>query len=82
MSTEISESDIRSRAYELWRAAGSPEGQDEDFWHEARTKLKQPEANEEPELNDAVKEGTHDKDARVTAFSAPELESSKSKQNP
>ena len=27
---------IRERAYHLWREAGSPEGRDEEFWHQAR----------------------------------------------
>jgi hypothetical protein len=26
---------VRDRAYHLWLDAGSPEGQDDDFWHEA-----------------------------------------------
>lgn len=29
------EEEIRARAYELWREAGEPEGQDESFWRQA-----------------------------------------------
>ncbi|MBC8642900.1 DUF2934 domain-containing protein [Caballeronia sp. EK] len=35
MSTEFAESDTRSRGYEPWLAAGSPEGHDDNFWYEA-----------------------------------------------
>jgi hypothetical protein len=27
---------IREQAYELWQKAGSPEGEEEEFWHQAR----------------------------------------------
>lgn len=30
---------IRDRAYALWVEAGSPEGDDERFWHEAERQL-------------------------------------------
>jgi hypothetical protein len=58
MSTENSESDIRSRAYELWLAAGSPEGHDDDFWHEARARLINTPENGETRMGDEVAEGT------------------------
>ena len=34
-----SEEAIRDRAYALWVEAGSPEGDDERFWHEAERQL-------------------------------------------
>lgn len=30
---------IRARAYELWKAAGCPDGQDEAHWHQAASEL-------------------------------------------
>ena len=30
---------VRDRAYALWENAGSPEGQDWDFWHQAEREL-------------------------------------------
>jgi hypothetical protein len=30
---------IRDRAYALWEAAGSPEGDDQRFWHQAEREL-------------------------------------------
>ena len=60
MSISISESDIRRRAYELWLAAGSPEGHDDDFWHEARARLTNTSENRETRMGDEVAEGTLD----------------------
>jgi hypothetical protein len=34
------EEDIRSRAYDLWREAGEPEGQDEEYWLLAEQELR------------------------------------------
>jgi hypothetical protein len=34
-----SEEAIRDRAYALWMEAGSPEGEDQRFWHEAERQL-------------------------------------------
>jgi hypothetical protein len=34
-----SEEAIRDRAYALWVEAGSPEGDDQRFWHEAERQL-------------------------------------------
>lgn len=31
---------IRTRAHELWELAGSPDGRDDEFWHEAERELK------------------------------------------
>lgn len=33
------EEDIRTRAYQLWLAAGSPDGRAEEYWEEARQQL-------------------------------------------
>lgn len=35
----VSEDDIRDRAYALWQEAGSPEGDDKRFWHDAERQL-------------------------------------------
>lgn len=37
--TDISEDDIRARAYALWEAAGCPEGSHEEHWLEALRQL-------------------------------------------
>ena len=34
------EEQIRVRAHQLWEAAGSPEGREDEFWHEAERELK------------------------------------------
>jgi hypothetical protein len=39
--TNISEDDIRTRAYALWEAAGCPDGSDEELWLEALRQLKE-----------------------------------------
>ena len=44
---------IRTRAYFLWREAGSPEGGAEKFWHQARAL----EFEEEDAINRAESEG-------------------------
>jgi hypothetical protein len=41
MSKEIEEQEIRERAYLLWQEAGSPEGQEDEFWIKAKEKLAQ-----------------------------------------
>jgi hypothetical protein len=42
--TTGSDDDIRSRAYELWLEAGSPEGHADEFWEQARSQLEELEA--------------------------------------
>ncbi|MBI0434987.1 DUF2934 domain-containing protein [Roseomonas sp. KE0001] len=39
MSGEDQEARIRQRAYELWEAAGRPEGQADSFWYQASTEV-------------------------------------------
>ena len=39
MSKEIEELEIRERAYALWQEAGSPEGQEDEFWNKAKEAL-------------------------------------------
>jgi hypothetical protein len=39
MSTEIADHDIRELAYALWQQAGSPEGQEDEFWNHAKDQL-------------------------------------------
>ena len=34
------EEDIRTRAYDLWKQAGEPEGRDEEFWLLAEQELR------------------------------------------
>ena len=34
-----SKEEIRSKAYQLWKDAGEPEGQSEAFWYEAEKEL-------------------------------------------
>lgn len=38
-ATSPSKSEIETRAYELWEAAGSPDGQSDQFWSEAEKEL-------------------------------------------
>ncbi|MBB4261453.1 MULTISPECIES: DUF2934 domain-containing protein [unclassified Bradyrhizobium] len=44
------EEEIRTKAYQLWKEAGEPEGQAEFFWHQAQEELGQeaPELGEPP----------------------------------
>lgn len=37
--TSAHENRIRQRAHQLWVQAGSPEGRDEEFWHEAEAQI-------------------------------------------
>ena len=39
-SAKINESEIGMLAYQMWEKAGSPHGQDWQFWFEAETKLR------------------------------------------
>jgi DUF2934 family protein len=41
METEMSRTheEIRDRAYALWVDAGSPDGREEEFWHQAEAEL-------------------------------------------
>ena len=36
MSDNTNEQEIRECAYTLWQEAGSPEGQETEFWHKAK----------------------------------------------
>jgi DUF2934 family protein len=44
---EISEEQIRVRAYQLWELAGRPFGDDDRFWREAEAELKFQQARDE-----------------------------------
>ena len=35
----LSEEEIRSRAYQLWKQAGAPEGSKDTFWYQAEKEL-------------------------------------------
>jgi len=37
--TKATEDRIRTRAHQLWEAAGKPEGREDEFWHEAEREL-------------------------------------------
>jgi hypothetical protein len=39
MSDEVQEHEIRERAYKLWQDAGSPEGQENEFWEKAKDQI-------------------------------------------
>jgi DUF2934 family protein len=36
---DIPDQDIRRRAYQLWQAAGEPEGQADQFWYQAEREI-------------------------------------------
>ena len=38
---DVTEAQIRDRAYGIWQAAGRPEGQAEAHWHQAEAELRQ-----------------------------------------
>ena len=40
-----SEDQIRTRAHQLWEAAGKPDGHDQEFWAEAERQLAEDAAN-------------------------------------
>jgi hypothetical protein len=44
MTYAISDEKIRTRAYELWLEAGSPEGRDDEFWRQAQSEVSASEA--------------------------------------
>ncbi|TCH99377.1 DUF2934 domain-containing protein [Roseococcus sp. SYP-B2431] len=47
---ELLQQRIRERAYELWEEAGSPEGEEQRFWHAARIDIDQQEAKLDKEV--------------------------------
>ena len=48
----LREQRIRGKAYQLWQEAGSPEGEDEHFWHQGCAATDQ----EEEALDETVEE--------------------------
>jgi hypothetical protein len=36
---EFSHDEIRKYAHQLWEKAGCPEGQSEEFWHQAKSEM-------------------------------------------
>ncbi|MBS7811166.1 DUF2934 domain-containing protein [Roseococcus pinisoli] len=48
--SDIVEQRIRETAFKLWQQAGSPEGQDEIFWHRAKEDIAAQEAKLDNEL--------------------------------
>ena len=51
-----SEDSIRTRAHQLWEAAGKPEGRDWEFWIEAERQLTEDVANNRDEKSDTFLE--------------------------
>ncbi len=51
-----SEEQIRQRAYALWKAAGEPEGREDEFWHRAQSEIAEAQMPQ-PEVGTVV---THD----------------------
>lgn len=43
---------IRERAHQLWEAAGSPEGREQEFWYQAERELKGDLSNNPVEKSD------------------------------
>lgn len=40
---------IRERARQIWLAAGTPNGKDEEFWHQAEAEINTADANRGPQ---------------------------------
>jgi hypothetical protein len=51
-SSDLSDEDIRARAYRLWQAAGEPYGDEDRFWHEARKQLLAEKGDVPPGMTD------------------------------
>jgi hypothetical protein len=51
-TSQLSESEVRARAYELWQAEGCPDGKAEEFWHRACAELASSEADYDTSLED------------------------------
>jgi hypothetical protein len=45
MSDDTNEAEIRECAYRLWQEAGSPEGQETEFWHQAKALIAERHGN-------------------------------------
>lgn len=48
--SDIKDDDIRKRAYDLWEAAGRPDGSHEHHWHQAREELQNGKAAPEKQI--------------------------------
>jgi hypothetical protein len=57
METEMStkQDDIRDRAYALWVDAGSPDGRQDEFWHQAEAELAENGQLDRSEQDDEVR---------------------------
>ncbi|WP_084799629.1 DUF2934 domain-containing protein [Bradyrhizobium sp. Ai1a-2] len=51
---KVDEQAIRARAFRLWEAAGSPEGEEERYWYEAERQLKQEQIQHELKMPDTL----------------------------
>jgi Protein of unknown function (DUF2934) len=47
---------IRARAYQLWKAAGKPEGREDEFWYQAERELRSDPSNNPDEKSDTFLE--------------------------
>ncbi|MDI3567444.1 DUF2934 domain-containing protein [Bradyrhizobium sp. Arg816] len=52
--TQVYKDDIRARAYKLWEGAGKPDGQMDEFWHEAERQLKEEQVRHVLKTPDAL----------------------------
>ena len=51
---KIEQEAIRDRAFELWEAAGRPEGREDHFWLEAERQLKEEQIRHELKVPDSL----------------------------
>ncbi len=58
MSEATQEQEIRETAYALWEQAGSPEGQETEFWHKAKelVERRHEQSDEQADVDAASKE--------------------------
>jgi len=54
MSDDTNEQEIREYAYRLWQEAGSPDGQETEFWHKAKHLIAERDAH--PDVDAASEE--------------------------
>ncbi|RVT95730.1 DUF2934 domain-containing protein [Rhodovarius crocodyli] len=47
---ELLQQRIREKAHELWQAAGSPAGQDQQFWYAAKREIDKEESKTDKEV--------------------------------
>ena len=50
----VDEDQVRARAHQLWEKAGKPDGQDEQFWHEAERQVREERVRHELRTPDTL----------------------------